>query len=456
MTSLIAGTWSIISSSAEVITGARRMTLRIQKLLTPGLVELSESDRRRLVSLQTRVESLVQPLNFLVLWSKRRDSCVHQVVLQAQELLLDVSGYVDRFVPQDITVPTAFAGCPVAGAGIDSNQLDYYLRELEFTCVSISMAVSIARAHDADPLTQPQSSASRSESSGGSDRNGVSLSALLRASRRIQDMCGRSGDMCACPGRLFVATTVPLPDVPIADSGSSAVCGRPDGHAGEEWTPMFSYATLKVTAKTEEKGRRKFTISVDNRVPLNPRDSSPIRDEGRGSPEKGLNNCTTLSFPIEVALDAHLATSGRMCLPERVRGALDPGIDALVLVWTGSETTKTEDVCAEFPDAVVVHDVDSSSRPRSAALQSRCAEEAPGQRFAFVFDGSQGAAESRAGDADVALTPLDTMYLARLCAADCALDDGHPQSPEACCPPHLMTSDEVLLELLRDGHVVVK
>merc|ERR1719440_2383491 len=130
MTSLIAGTWSLISSSAEVITGARRMRVRIQRLLQLEKIELSESDRRRLMGLEKRIACLVQPLNFLLHWSKKRDSCVQQAVLSAQELLFDVCSYVERFIPQDggLTIAGSKGGNGACGGTLDSEKLEYYLR----------------------------------------------------------------------------------------------------------------------------------------------------------------------------------------------------------------------------------------------------------------------------------------------------------------------------------------
>ena len=76
MASIIAGTWSLISSSAEVVSKARGMTLGIHKLLQPEAVDLSEGDRRRLIGLQRRVQCMVQPLNFLRLGRFFRGRCL--------------------------------------------------------------------------------------------------------------------------------------------------------------------------------------------------------------------------------------------------------------------------------------------------------------------------------------------------------------------------------------------
>jgi len=104
------------------------------------------------MGLEKRVECLVQPLNYLLLWSKQQDSCVQQVVLNAQELLFDVCTFIERFVPQDPAQAGGKGGG--GGAGLDSEQLEYYLRELEFACTSVGMAVNIARATEPPPPQQ--------------------------------------------------------------------------------------------------------------------------------------------------------------------------------------------------------------------------------------------------------------------------------------------------------------
>jgi hypothetical protein len=76
-------------------------------------------------------------------------------------------------------------------------------------------------------------------------------------------------------------------------------------------------------------------------------------------------------------------------------------------------------------------------------------------RFAFVFDTQGSQAELRAADTEVSLTPLDTLYLARLCAlddgqSDCVQEGGSLDSI-GVCPPHLQSSDEVLSALLQEG-----
>lgn len=441
------------------------MTVKIQRLLNPELCTLSDGDRRMLIGLEKRIACLVQPLNFLLHWSKKRDSCVQQVVLSAQELLFDVCSYVERFVPQDGGLSigpgkgNTMNGQPGGGC-LDSEKLEYYLRELEFACTSVNMAVSVSRAIDSSPLGAPQDA----NSDRGSD---VSLSALLRASRRIQEMRGHTGDLCACPGRLYSeAVGFRSAQGPASSSAASARALPGNGEAGvvepEDWAPVLSLATFKVVAQEDaRRGRRRYRITVDSRLPLSQRDKSPSqisRDVMDDDAQRGLNATGPLLFPIEVALDAHLVTTANMSLPvEPSRCLRDLGIDSLVLTWgtvpsASDASCLVEMCCSEFPDAVLLPETTAPEaqglpRPRwasppSAASMNRCPAPAPG-RFAFVFD-------SRAGEAqEVALTPLDALYLARLCA----LDDGQLASDggTGTCPPHLQSSDEVLAALLQEG-----
>lgn len=190
--------------------------------------------------------------------------------------------------------------------------------------------------------------------------------------------------------------------------------------------------------------------------------------------QRGLNATGPLMFPIEVALDARLVTSASMSFPSEPSRCLhDLGIDSLVLVWGSVPSASdasylVETYSSEFPDAVLLPEALPSNEAeptprhqpprwasRSAGASPRPSAPEPG-RFAFVFD-SRGAAEPRSGEAEVALTPLDALYLARLCALDdgqvAAVQDGAClDSGVGSTAPHLLSSDEVLATLLQEGY----
>eukprot|EP00929_Paragymnodinium_shiwhaense_P052074 TRINITY_DN26114_c0_g1_i1.p1 TRINITY_DN26114_c0_g1~~TRINITY_DN26114_c0_g1_i1.p1 ORF type:complete len:631 (-),score=123.94 TRINITY_DN26114_c0_g1_i1:254-2146(-) len=560
---MIQSAWTIIASGAEVITGARKISLRINRLLAPELLSLSEADRRRLLGLNRRVECLVQPLNFLLLWSKNRDSCVHQIVLNAQELLCDVCAFVDRQVPQEGSNKGGSNGA--ATGEIDQEQLEYYLKELDFACSSINMAVSLVRVMEVPhapaamcslpasgtgpptgswplplgvaslPTEAPRDRVASDASgawTGPAARDGVSLAALLRSSRRIQEMQGRTGDLCACSGRLYSL-------VSKADcSPSSSSCSRPrprsltaadsrfgtlspaasgarerrarsaalldssgygqllgreedaqleDG-PGRAWQPVLSTATFRVRASMDaQASRSRYSILVQSRkalsenpgaVPQQPVARSLSACDGAvgsgcgSQPDRaGMNAVDRLSFPIEAAEGARLLTTASIALPaEQTWCTRDLGVDSLVLVWEeptgdGSEGGIVSGQCQEFPDAVLLaQDVSGpqgrgrrQARPAAQSFGSATAAAAgggysgppPRKLYAFVFDCRLDVEK----DAEAALTPLDALYLARLCALDDS-DWTHPaqQDGEAAanCPPHLLQADEVLSTLLGD------
>ncbi|CAK9003444.1 RING finger protein B [Durusdinium trenchii] len=351
MASIIAGTWSLISSSAEVISKARGMTVGIHRLLQPDAVDLHEADRRRLVGLQRRVQCMVQPLNFLLLWSKSRDDRVQQVVLSAQELLFDIYTFIED-LSADPNGSTIHAGRAPSSRGsgplvrpsnaTKSEQLDFFLRELDFTCISVNMAITMETR--APPGSTPD----------------VSLLAFLRAHRRIKEMEGCSGHLCALLGCLYKGA-----------DGSGC------------WSPALSLATFKVIARgetagdgtraagraTSSKSCPRFGLVLESRLPL-----GAVGEELGASGLEGLNASARLDFPIASILDAHLVTTGQLNLAASpaspCAGAQELQVDSLALVW--SDTA---------------------------------------HHFAFVFDASTATA-----DAELQLTPLDAVYLARLCA----------------------------------------
>ncbi|CAJ1383758.1 unnamed protein product [Effrenium voratum] len=325
MASIIAGTWSLISSSAEVISKARGMTLGIHKLLlSPDRAELSDADRRRLLGLQRRVQCMVQPLNFLLLWSKRRDLRVQQVVLSAQELLFDIYSFIECLSPEDPMGQGRSRRSSVSNA-TKSEQLEFFLRELDFTCISVNMAVSM----EARPVC----------GNGRATGAGVSLLALLRAHRRVKEMEGRSGHLCAMVGCLY-------------RKAEAAAC---DTSLPAQWVPALSLATLKVVSRET----KSYGVEVESRLPLS-------QDASFSETGVGLNSFARLEFPISVALKARLVTTRRLEL-NLTAGGQDLAVDSVALVWSDE-----------------------------------------GQSFTFVFDGK--------ASEELALTPLDAAYLAKLCA----------------------------------------
>lgn len=334
----------MISSSAEVVSKARGMTLGIHKLLQPEAVDLSDADRRRLIGLQRRVQCMIQPLNFLLLWSKTRDDRVQQVVLSAQELLFDIYTFIEDLSEDQPARSRRWSNAT------KSEQLDFFLRELDFTCISVNMALNM------EPRNDP------------AETEDFSLLALLRAHRRIKEMEGRSGHLCAMLGCLYKGA------------------GRVDETTVEcsQWSPAMSLATFKVVAMLPSSGSptssvQRYGIEIESRLPLSQRGSSQAQSYG-------LNSSARLEFPISAACEAQLQTTGRLNLA--VTGQ-DLAVDSLALAWT--DTSGGQKVPGE--------------------TRGNC--------YAFVFDGG-------ADTGELVLTPLDAIYLARLCAEASTKAKGTP------------------------------
>jgi len=365
------------------------MTLGIHRLLQPDSVELSDADRRRLVGLQRRVQSLVQPLNFLLLWSKHREHRVQEAVLRAQELLFDIYSFIECFTPEESPTTGHHAGGTrrrCSGALTKSEQLDVFLRELDFTCLALNMALSQEASTRALPSVRP-----------GHD---ISLLALVRAHRRIKEMQGRSGHLCTLTGSLYKAF--------VEDHGTSGVqsAGYGGAHAGGNlhgrWSPALSLAAFKVVATLGLE--RRYHIQIESSLPLSAQGDLPSSPRAPADEEAamaiGLNSCTRMEFPIGTACHASLLTTGhlRLVVGTSPLGPNDTAVDSLALVWSGGD---------EF----------ASERPLSGkndhAHQDR--------QFAFVFDG-RNSGDTSGSVPELALTPLDAVYIARICALDGAVD----------------------------------
>lgn len=238
-------------------------------------------------------------------------------------------------------------------------------------------------------------------------------------------------------------------------------------------------------------------MSVESRLPLGQREGPPSPPMGEvtmtmselsGTDESapssgGLNTSGPLDFPIEAAFDAHLTTVGLLGVPAET-SRCELGVDELALVWVAPTSAlhggagAGDEVGGELVDAVLLPESAGEQVNRPIWERGRCASPrlvaqrdpivpALGgglggtARFAFVFDSRRSAAEPR-GEYEVALTPLDSLYLARLCAYDDGQSQLLPAAGEAGskngvdstgCPPHLLSSDEVLAALLHQREV---
>ena len=184
--SIFISTCSFISSSVSVITGFKQINTKLGTLLQPNKgVKVKDSDRRRLVSVHRRLESMIQPLNFCVVWSKDRNSCVAPTIEYALDLIQNVMEFLDKvkFVSDDLDPFVRVLDAE------SREKLDHYLRELDFSVGSIGMCVAIAKG---EPIIQSEDFSRM-----------ISPSALLKASRIISDMTNRTGDLIVTRGSLF-------------------------------------------------------------------------------------------------------------------------------------------------------------------------------------------------------------------------------------------------------------
>ena len=353
-------------------------------------MDLSDADRRRLLGLQRRVHAMVQPLNFLLLWSKHRDYRVQQVVLGAQELLFDIYSFIECFASDES--PRGSQAGPKRRGGSSSSltkseQLDFFLRELDFTCMSVNMAICMEGATASTGCL-----------------GDVSPLALLRAHRRIKEMQGRSGHLCTLTGCLY------------QDLDGSGLETDSDGcqSRAEEWrnhwTPALSLATFKVVAKLASE--RRYHLEVESRLPLSQGDLPFVpRSDEETALAVGLNSFTRMEFPIRTACRATLLTTGhlRLATASTPTGPQDTLVDSLALVWDQEEG-----------------DLRDLSQPKK------------GRRFAFVFDGRNSGGDREASGIvpELALTPLDAIFLARLCAVDADAESEFAALHKTCRERH--------------------
>jgi hypothetical protein len=403
--SLFLSTCSLISSSMSVITGMKQINSKVATILQPhkGL-KVSERDRRKLVSIHKRVESLVQPLNYCVISVKDRDSCIHGIVQYAFDLVQSVTEFLDKvkFVADESDPFTRILDA-------ESNQkVDHFLRELEFACTSVALAVSIVSSNSSLSVKQH-----------------VSPSALLRASLRICEMNGRSGDLFALNGSLM----------------------KLEAHS-QHWQVAASDCTIRLS---------QFK-SID------PRDAPYLIRLSSNNP------VLTLNFPIQTALSFKVGTSQSLKLP------FEGVIDSSVITWSFSESTCTKrrllhrnpsgemdhdlsrlSLDSSDEETVVVHDAASlpaSLKPRVLSTHISGPELAAQYAFSFKRDSS--------------VSPVELVYMARLCVLESVRHSPatnpvlasagetqlpSPRSSVRSGAIHLEATDEVLTALLVDGRL---
>ena len=396
--SLLISTCSLLNSSFNVITGFKQLNAKFAMILQPhkGL-KISDSDRRRIQSVHRRVECLIEPLNFCVLWTKDKDSCILPILQYSSDLVQSVSEFLDRvkFTADDVDPFTRVLDCE------SSSKVDYFLRELDFACTSVSLAVSVAKSLGDKISGMCQ---------------GVSSAALLRGSARVSEMLNRSGELCAVSGVLMKRT-----------SG--------------QWIEVNPNSILKISHYNT----------------LDPYDSPYLVRITFGSSENGL------TFPIHTALAMRVSTVSSHGLP------VTSPIDSVVLTWTYSSAP--EDNMRRLLHRNPSGALDSTSLSMDSSDEDtivvRGATEAPRTLRARISSTHISGPESEAEYAFLynfsssSLSPLDVVYIARLCVLESLRRPSTGNDSTAMSSPrsvvqtalHLEASDETLTALLVDAKI---
>jgi hypothetical protein len=327
--SLFLSTCSLINSSLNVITGFKQVNAKFAMILQPhkGL-RISDNDRRRVVSVHKRLECLIEPLNFCVLWVRDKDSCIFPILQYSSDLIESVIDFLDKvkFTTDDLD-PFVRVLDPES-----RSKVDYFLRELDFACNSISVAVSIAKSFSINDA---------------SSTGRISPSALLKASTRITEMMNRSGDLCAFSGTLFQ---------------------RPPGGT---WTETSREATLKISQfKAVDPSDCPYLIRVSW-------DSSSLNFPIQTALSLRVSSCRDMQINLTSPTDsisltwAYKASPGRL-LHRNPSGALDP---TELSLDSSDEDTLVVRGAAEVPRTL---------RARISSTHINGSE--TGSEFAFVYN----------------------------------------------------------------------
>lgn len=419
----------MISSSANLITGARQMATRVGEMVQ----DIDEKDRRRLLRVQRRIECLIQPLNFCVMVSQRRGpSHCDPVIESVSNLIQKVCDYLRNKKSesqQNLSQKMASSiGGAMAGEESDfSKQLDRFLEELDFAAISLNMIISTAPYMSTHTTSQPTSNSHSgwgligarreftrrefTDSSPCSPRDVVPdgtqgvfcPTALLRASRRIRQLDAAADGMPVgtCLGKLY---TKENDDAAYKLAMRNAVFSIVRGSKGD-----LTDRSMSSGSSGSSQGRQ-FSIRV----------------------EQGSD--TPYEFPISTALGIGLRDVDSIFGKEP--NNKNKPKEGEALVWTSNSCEPYDAPIEEMIDDVIVLSAtqdDQQEEEKDIDVTS----------FVFVFDGDSRQARRPSSDG-AGWGPTDVLYLSRLCVLEngCHAVDGTEFA-------HSSATDEVLWTLFR-------
>ena len=384
----------------SVITGMKQINSKVATILQPhkGL-RVSEGDRRRLVAIHKRVECLVQPLNFCVVWAKEKDSCIHPILQYAYDLLHSVTDFLDKvkFTTEELDPFTRVLDTE------SSKRVDHFLRELEFASNSVSLAVSVTRMF--------------STNNGGQ----ISPSALLKASARIREMANQSGDLFAISGTLYKRSV-----------------------SSDRWDRVDEQAVLKLSQfKSIDPMDSPYLIRVSNlNFPIQTALSFHVTgSKSLNLPINSIIDSLVISWQFSEA-DVASSPLKRRLLHRNPSGEIDPELSQLSLDSSDEE-------------AIVVHgpaDIPCPLRPRVSSTQISGPDSVAEYAFSHASSGM-----SCIDLVYIArLCVLEAIRQPSFFPRSQRNPNESPASPKSALhlPLHFEASDETLMALLLDAKVV--
>jgi len=324
------------------------------------------------------------------------------IIAYGLELIESVTDFLDKvkFVTDELDPFTRVLESE------SSNKLDHYLRELDFSCNSVALAVSIARA----------------QSSGKQSDRFISPGALLRASRTIAEMSNRSGDLVATKGSLYRKVT---------EDSEWALLGSDFVYRVSQFKFIDPHESPYVIRLSTNSENLNFPIQTALSLKI-----STIREAGL--PISILVDSPVVVWNSTEEDDACLSTSvgpsvssKRRLLHRNPSGEMDPDLTRLSLDSDDGET-------------LIVHgpaDVPSRLRPRISSTHIGGSHVTA--YHAFVCENSK--------------LPIDIVYVSRLCVLEAVRNYPNGEnmtcSPKSTSPLHFDASDEAITALLCDAYV---
>jgi len=338
--------------------------------------------------------------------------------------------------------------------------LQFYLTELDFACSSVGLALNFVKSvGSSGRISHGATSSSGPSPSSPSSRVTVSPSALLKASRRIQELWGTpGGDLCVALGIVFrrALSTLSTQDT-SANKWDSAYPARLKCCVrGGSFSLRLEPVEIAADSSTGEGGVVPTSGEQDPSVAISGVNSAAdgsgslippeLQSQSHNSSSSTTGSQGGIDLPMRIAFDFELTTTQALgssfgTILEHNPRKLHHGA-AITFTY---ENPSTSGGGSNSASAAVDHGFEVLEKDNNISQQQQLT---PSCEFIFLPNVSG----SRVADVATSPVPLEVLYVCRLSA----MEDQSTSASRGNEPTHLSLSDEAMELLLRTGRTAAQ